>query len=104
MVCTIGGWYAQFVEGCLQFDKGIGMNGARLNIRPSHDTLAFAQRYVAGCDMSVTELVTRYLKRLKENISAATTRRARNLENYLDAVKCGLSDNQVDDARFKALM
>ena len=80
------------------------MNDARLNIRLSRDTLAFAQRYAAGCDMSVTELVTRYLKRLQENISDVTTRRMRNLEKYLGAVKCDLSDKQVDDVRFKALM
>ena len=87
-----------------QFEKGTGMNDARLNIRLSRDTLAFAQRYAAGCDMSVTELVTRYLKRLQENISDVTTRRMRNLEKYLGAVKCDLSDKQVDDVRFKALM
>ena len=88
----------------VQFKKGPDMNDARLNIRLSHDMLAFAQQYAAGCDISVTELVTRYLKRLQENISVATTHRTRNLEKYLGAVKCDLSDKQVDDARFKALM
>lgn len=80
------------------------MNDARLNIRLGHDTLAFAQQYAADCNMTVTELVTRYLKRLQQKISVATTQCTRNLDKYLGVVKCDLSDRQIDDARFKALM
>ena len=80
------------------------MNDARLNIRLGHDTLAFAQQYATACNMTVTELVTRYLKRLQQKISVASTHRTRNLEKYLGVVKCDLSDEQIDDARFKALM
>ena len=80
------------------------MNDARLNIRLGRDTLAFARQYATACNMTVTELVTRYLKGLQQRISVTTTHRARNLEKYLGVVKCDLSDEQIDDARFKALM
>ena len=80
------------------------MNDARLNIRLGHDTLAFAQQYAMACNMTVTELVTRYLKRLQMGISVAATHRTRNLDKYIGAVKCDLSDRQIEDARFKALM
>ena len=45
------------------------MNDARLNIRLGRDTLAFARQYATACNMTVTELVTRYLKGLQQKIS-----------------------------------
>lgn len=81
------------------------MNDARFSIRLPHDTLLFAQGYAAQCNMTLTDLVIRYFDRLKEEIAATQTRKpTRNISRYVGIAKCSLTDEEMDDARFRGLM
>lgn len=81
------------------------MNDARFSMRLPHDTLLFAQGYAASCNMTLTDLVIRYFERLKGGISATHPRkRSRNIDRYVGIAKCTLSDEEMDDSRFRGLM
>ncbi len=81
------------------------MNDARFSMRLPHDTLLFAQGYAAQCNMTLTDLVIRYFDRLKEGIAATHPRRpTRNINRYVGIAKCSLSDEEMDNARFRGLM
>lgn len=81
------------------------MNDARFSMRLPHDTLLFAQGYAAQCNMTLTDLVIRYFDRLKEEIAATQTRKpTRNISRYVGIAKCSLTDDEMDDARFRGLM
>ena len=74
-------------------------------MRLPHDTLLFAQGYAAQCNMTLTDLVIRYFDRLKEEIAATQTRKpTRNISRYVGIAKCSLTDEEMDDARFRGLM
>ena len=81
------------------------MNDARFSMRLPHDTLLFAQGYAAHCNMTLTDLVIRYFERLKGGIAATQAQKpTRNIDRYVGIAKCSLSDEEMDDARFRGLM
>lgn len=86
------------------------MNDARFSMRLPQATLDFGHTYAAQCQMTLTELLLRYLNRLKDGVAAqepyiGKRRPVRNLDKYIGIVKGAenVTDEELDADRFKYL-
>lgn len=86
------------------------MNDARFSMRLPRETLAFAQGYAAQCNMTLTDLLLRYLDRLRSGASRTAAARAakrpvRNLDKYIGIARGmeHVTDEELDEMRFRHL-
>jgi len=86
------------------------MNDARFSMRLPQATLDFGHGYAAQNNMTLTDLLIRYIERLRDGVAVSVStpskkKPKRNIDKYIGIVKGAenVTDEELDEDRFKYL-